>query len=95
MPKLEWAFVLQIAIGLVILLLMLILLHKINRVKIQMDNIIKEVQSYVDYITQENENTKEIEEPGVIKKELQSKSTEKKEVAQNHLIQSVLREYFP
>ena len=101
MLSLEWTFALQYAVDIVLLLLMLILLHRINRVKTQMDTILKEVKRYVEYITEENVDTiNNIEEKDIIGKETRKKSEKymtkkQKEEAQNHLIQSVLKEYFP
>ena len=92
----EWTFVVQFAIGIVLLVLMLILLHRINCIKIQMDMTVREVRKYVDYITQEDETSQEVSiNHEVHKKSARNLTRKEREEEQNHLIQSVLKEYFP
>lgn len=70
------------------IILMLIFLHKINQVNGQIKYITKEVTEYLNFI--EEDISKETSY-GETKK--QKKST--MDDAQNHLIQAVLKEYFP
>lgn len=98
MVKLEWVFLLQLVMG----ILMLMLLLKMNKIKKQVDGIIMEVKKYVDFVTMGEgfeENTTNIEEISK-EEELGTKRTinrhkNKEEISQNHLIQAVLEEYFP
>lgn len=77
MLRLEFLFLMQIVVG----ILLLILLHKMNRMKKQIDDITREVENYVAFVT-----TEQLEE-----KQEQAISMEE----QNSLIQAVLGEYFP
>ena len=79
-------------------ILLIILLQKITILKKQTDDIIKEVKTYVAYITEE------ADESSVEKSPLQSSSKTvgsrfqgicSREEAQNGIIQAVLGEYFP
>ena len=67
---------------------MMIFLHKINRLKKQMDTIVKEVTQYLSFL--ENE-----EEKGSVEEKRENKVKISKEEVENHLIQAVLKEYFP
>ena len=98
MIQLEMVFALQLAMG----ILMIIFLQRINRIKKQMNSVIKEVENYISFIMDDDEKqqiTKErmtkIENStgGVISGKRSGKN--KKEEEQNRLIQSVLGEYFP
>lgn len=96
MVQLEWVFLLQAAMG----ILMIIFLHKMNRIKKQLDNIVKEVKNYVEFITEVDVDMEtgyeEEKERGLGRKvSVKSMSRKEKEEAQNRLIQSVLGEYFP
>ena len=84
--RLEWIFLMQVVLG----ILMLFFLQKLMEIKKQIDKITKEVTNYISYITQEEEETLEEENP-VGKVPL----AKEKEEAQNRLIQAVLGEYFP
>ena len=84
--RLEWIFLMQVMLG----ILMLFFLQKLMEIKKQIDKITKEVTNYISYITQEEEETLEEENP-VGKVNL----AKEKEEAQNRLIQAVLGEYFP
>lgn len=93
MVQLEWVFLLQAAMG----VLMVIFLHKISRLQKQIDHIVKEVKKYIDFITETDlEIVDKAEEfhaesgKGMVK----TMSKKEKEEAQNRLIQSVLGEYF-
>lgn len=77
MLRLEFLFLMQIAVG----ILLLILLHKMSRVKKQLDEITREVENYVAFVTEDPEE----------EKQGQAISMED----QNSLIQAVLGEYFP
>lgn len=77
MLRLEFLFLMQIAVG----ILLLILLHKMSRVKKQLDEITREVENYVAFVTEDSEE----------EKQGQAISMED----QNSLIQAVLGEYFP
>lgn len=96
MVKLEWVFLLQIVMG--ILLLMLLL--RMNQIKKQVDGIIMEVQGYVDFITKDEniegsivDIEKGAREESVAKRDA-IKQKKEMEISQNHLIQTVLEEYF-
>lgn len=77
MQWIEFIFLMQVVMG----ILLFILLHKMNRVKKQIEDITKEVENYVAFVT--SEDTDEVRG--------QAASTEE----QNKLIQAVLSEYFP
>ena len=57
MIRLEWLFLMQFLMG----IMMFVLLQKITQMKKQVDEIIREVKDYVSYIT-ESEETIKIEE---------------------------------
>ncbi len=96
MVQLEWVFLLQVAMGII----MIIFLQKINRVQKQIDGIVKEVQAYVDFVT-EDDAVSDISVEASVKladaerKSIRNVAQKEKEEEQNHLIQSVLGEYFP
>lgn len=85
MFRLEWLFLMQLAMG----VLMIVFLQKLNQMKEQVDEITKEVTNYISYITEDLEEEAKKEETSTI-------GTKKKqnEDAQNRLIQEVLGEYF-
>lgn len=98
MIQLEMVFVLQLAM----VVLMIIFLQRINRIKKQMDGVIKEVETYISFITEEEEKQQLTTESAtraennignIISGKINGKN--KKEEEQNRLIQSVLGEYFP
>ena len=101
MISIEWIFFMQIAL----IVLIITLLRKMLQMKKQVDEIIKEVQTYVAFITEEtedemNENVdKQIaDRQNTSVKNLKQNQTGKevdKDVAQTRLIQAVLGEYFP
>ena len=78
----ELLFLTQCLLG----ILMLIFLHKINQLKKQIDTVIKEVTQYLSFL-----------EEDVKSDTLQEKNTSSvsKEEVENHIIQAVLKEYFP
>ena len=80
----ELLFVLQGLLG----MFMLMLLHKINQIKKQMDMITKEVTQYLAFLEEDEGAALLVENK---KRELKVS----KEEAQNHIIQAVLKEYFP
>ena len=84
MFRFEWLFLTQCLLG----ILMMIFLHKINQIKKQVDNITKEVKAYLSFI--EEDIGQEVQS---VKKERTMKIS--KDEAENHLIQAVLKEYFP
>lgn len=75
MIRLEWLFLMQFIMG----GLMIILLQKQMQMKKQLEEIVREVENYISYITEDvtEEPSKKIDAD-----------------AQNRLIQSVLGEYF-
>lgn len=85
MIRLEWLFFMQVIMG----VLMIILLQKLTQMKKQVDEIIREVTSYISYITEAEQEvqTEEKKNRRVVIKG--------KEEEQNRLIQAVLGEYFP
>ena len=85
MIRLEWLFLMQIAMG----LLMIVFLQKQIQIKKQIDNITKEINDYLTYIA--NEESENINSEMIFEK----KEKNMRESAQNQLIQSVLSEYFP
>ena len=95
MIQLEMVFGLQIAIG----ILMIIFLLKISRIQKKIDKVIKEVESYISFIAEEevvSEPKMDRVRAGQAEKRPVRKMTkQEKEDAQNKLIQSVLGEYFP
>ena len=80
----ELSFLMQGLLG----IFMLMVLHKINQLKKQIDSITKEVTQYLAFLEEEAETDTRVE-----KKEKKAKIT--KDEAENHLIQAVLKEYFP
>ena len=97
MFRLEWLFLMQIVLG----ILMLIFLQKLLQVKKQIDEIIKEITNYITYITENEENGTaedvffEKQEPKNGQNQRINTSMKELEIAQNQLIQAVLGEYFP
>lgn len=93
MVQLEWVFLLQAIMG----ILMIVFLHKISRIQKQLDAIVKEVKQYVAFVTEADtiEETYGTTREKSEKIHAKSMSKKEKEAAQNHLIQSVLGEYFP
>lgn len=77
MMYLEWLLLTQIIMG----SLIIVLLHKIGKMKKQIDEIIHEVTAYISYVTE------------VDKEEV--KINREQDASQNQLIQAVLKEYFP
>ncbi len=86
MVRLEWLFLMQIAMG----ILMIVFLQKQMQMKKQVDEITKEVMNYISYITEDMEE--EVLQESTKEEKIRRKE---KEEAQNRLIQAVLREYFP
>ena len=97
MVRLEWVFLMQIVMGIV----MIIFLQKLTQMKKQVDEIIGEVSSYISYVTEDMdaeilEETKTAQKDIIQEKNKKfSMGKEEKEEAQNRLIQAVLGEYFP
>ena len=87
MIRLEWIFLMQCLQG----IFMIIFLHKMNRMKKQVDEITKEVKEYLAFIEAD------IQEDSLSKRavRMEKKAKISKDEAENHLIQSVLQEYFP
>lgn len=67
-------------------ILMLIFLHKINQLKKQVDTIVKDVTQYLSFLENDVERDSLQEE---------NNSKMSKEEVENHIIQAVLKEYFP
>lgn len=84
--RLEWIFIMQIALG----ILMLIFLRKQMEMKKQVDEITKEVSNYISYITEDVDRAVTEENQSI-----KSQQKKGKEEVQNRLIQAVLSEYFP
>ena len=85
-------------IGLVMILVLILVcveIHKINKIKKQMDTVIDKVAAYVDAILQEDEPSKMQEIQKEEKKQNESTGRGTKEEAQTRLINSVLEEIFP
>lgn len=97
MFRLEWLFLMQIAMG----ILMIVFIQKLSKIKKQIDEITTEVKNYISFITEEIQE--EVQESHSIEEknnflEKPKETTPKiltKEEAQNSLIQAVLGEYFP
>jgi len=83
---LELLFFTQICVG----ILMFIFLHKITQMKRQVDNITKEVQNYITFITEDT-----IEEEVDQKKESAKRENMPLDETKSNLIHAVLSEYFP
>ena len=83
----ELLFLMQCLLG----IFMMIFLHKMNQIKKQIDTITKEVTQYLVFLEEDMEEETFIKnsESGEYKAEISQ------EEAQNHLIQAVLKEYFP
>lgn len=86
MIHLEWLFLMQLGMG----ILMFFFLLKLTQMKKQIDEITNEVMNYISFVTKEEEE--ETAESSEIRR-----TTYKKEVeeAKNRLIEAVLGEYFP
>ncbi len=80
----ELLFFMQCLLGMV----MLIMLQKMNQLKKQIDSITKEVMQYLAFLEEDTE-TNDFFAKGP--KEVKIS----KEAVENHLIQAVLKEYFP
>lgn len=97
MFRLEWLFLMQIGMG----ILMVILLRKLTQLKKQVDDITKEVKEYIAFIIEDTEGDDEenlliTKKNGDMKKE--GRNTAKKRTRdeeESDLIQAVLGEYFP
>lgn len=76
---LEILFFTQICVG----ILMIVFLLKITQIKQQLDDIIKEVNDYIEFLTED------------VREEPKTKKEKKDTEAQSQLIHAVLREYFP
>lgn len=82
MFRLEWLFFMQLLLG----IFMVILLQKLTQMKKQVDEIVREVNAYITYITED------VDEGARSEKRKENKQQEEH---QNQLIQAVLGEYFP
>lgn len=85
-------------IGLVMILVLILVcieIHRVNKIKKQMDRVIDKVASYVDAILKEDEPSKMQEIQKEEKKQNESTGRGTKEEAQTRLINSVLEEIFP
>ena len=93
MVRLEWIFLMQIVVGII----MIVYLFHLLQMKKQIDAITKEVSNYIAYVTEdiELEQKKEIVSEKIQKEEQQMKEKRKLLEAQNTLILGVLKEYFP
>ena len=84
MFRLELLFLMQCLLG----IFMMIFLHKMNQIKKQIDDITKEVKDYISFIEEDIEQ----ETLSAAKKNTIKQSKDEEE---NHIIQAVLKEYFP
>ena len=94
MIRLEWLFLMQLGMG----GLMIIFLQKQMQMKRQLDEMTREVENYITYITEDiiEESQESVKEDKQIKEKDRKNNTKKDiEDAQNRLIQAVLGEYFP
>ncbi|MBQ8518843.1 MAG: hypothetical protein IJ455_04440 [Agathobacter sp.] len=96
MVRLEWLFLMQLAMG----ILMIVFLQKLIQMKKQVEEITKEVMNYISYVTEDieeelAESAREDKKVSVEKRSGKRLSQKEKEEAQNRLIQAVLGEYFP
>ena len=87
MIRLEWVFLMQVFMGIV----MLIFLQKLVQMKRQIDEVSKEILQYISYVTEDVEQEFQEEERTQESKKVSKKD---KEYEQNSLIQAVLGEYF-
>ena len=89
MFRFEWLFLIQMIMG----GLLILLLIKVMQMKKQVDDVVKEILSYISFVTEEpqEEMQEKLEsEPSMISR----KKKENQDELQNKLIQSVLGEYF-
>jgi len=94
-------FAMQVLIGLFVV----ILLRKTMQIRKQVTHVVKEVEGYIAFITEETEEDEQVRdvvglqykrEEGVYQNEQRKKKSElSKDDAQTQLIQAVLGEYFP
>ena len=97
MIRLEWIFLVQLAMG----ILMVVFLQKLMQMKKQVEEITKEVMKYISYVTEEVEeeelkiSTQEYKGLPMEKQKGKRMSQKEREEAQSRLIQAVLGEYFP
>lgn len=89
MFRLEFLFVLQIVIG----VMLIVVLRKMVQMKKQVDTIIEEVKNYIQFVTEEEQETLEQRECAQPRTFVKSKKEEKDEM-DSKLIQAVLGEYF-
>ena len=89
MFRLEFLFVLQLVIGIILI----VVLRKIMQMKKQVDTVIEEVKNYIQFVTEEEqENPKQRD---VVQNHTYSKhSKAEKDEMDSKLIQVVLGEYF-
>ena len=98
-------FEILLAMQVLICLLILVLLRKIMQIRQQVSHVIKEVEGYIAFITEETEeeadekvinDMQNKKEERIYQSEQGNKRTRlSKDDAQTKLIQSVLGEYFP
>ena len=95
MIRLEWLFLMQLVMG----GLMIVFLQKQMQMKRQLDEMTREVENYISYITEDTieESQERVKEDKQIRENYGEKDRKKKDIedAQNRLIQAVLGEYFP
>lgn len=84
MIYLQLLFLAQCLLG----ILMICFLHRINQIKKQIDKITKEVEEYLTFIEEDTARDMAAKEEKILEKNA-------KDEVENHLIQSVLKEYFP
>ena len=92
MIRLEWLFLMQILMG----ILMIIFLQKLTQMKKQVDEITQEVMNYISYVTEDmaEEDFAESKISGKLEKTVEMVNKKENAEAQNRLIQAVLGEYF-
>lgn len=89
MFRFEWLFLIQMIMG----GLLILLLIKVMQMKKQVDDVVKEILSYISFVTEEPQEEMQ-ENLETEPKMLSRKKKENQDELQNKLIQSVLGEYF-
>lgn len=89
MFRFEWLFLIQMIMG----GLLILLLIKVMQMKKQVDDVVKEILSYISFVTEEQQEEMQ-ENLETEPKMLSRKKKENQDELQNKLIQSVLGEYF-
>lgn len=102
MFQFEVLFLMQAGMG----ILMVIMLRKIVQIKKQINKVVKEVEEYITFITEEAEQEEVHQQANKLEESYETKNISKKsqnnyvknesrDDAQTQLLQAVLGEYFP